>query len=94
MCMYQENPVQFLGWEDLLEKGQAPTPVFLGFPGGSAGKEFACSIGDPGVIPGLEDPLEKQMATHSSILAQRILWTEQHGRLHFMGLQSRTRWSK
>ena len=35
MCMYQENPVQFLGWEDPLEKGQAPTPVFLGFPGGS-----------------------------------------------------------
>ena len=53
MCMYQENPVQFLGWEDLLEKGQAPTPVFLGFPGGSAGKEPACNVGDMGSIPGL-----------------------------------------
>ena len=30
-----------------------PTPVFLGFPGGSAGKEFACNAGDPGLIPGL-----------------------------------------
>ena len=31
-----------------------PTPVFLGFPGGSAGKEFACSAGDLGSIPGSE----------------------------------------
>ena len=86
-----------------------PTPVFLGFPGGSAGKESACSEGDLGLIHGLgrspgegigyplqyswaslvaqlvknlpamqetwvqslgrEDPLEKEMATHSSILA-------------------------
>ena len=30
-----------------------PTPVFLGFPGGSAGKEFACSAGDLGSIPWL-----------------------------------------
>ena len=30
-----------------------PTPVFLGFPGGSAGKEFACNVGDLGSIPGL-----------------------------------------
>ena len=29
-----------------------------------------------------EDPLEKRMATHSSILAQRIPWTEEPGRLH------------
>ena len=32
-------------------------------------KESACSAGDPGLIPGLGDPLEKEMATHSSILA-------------------------
>ena len=30
-----------------------PTPVFLGFPGGSAGKESACNVGDLGSIPGL-----------------------------------------
>ena len=36
---------------------------------------------------GQEDPLEKGMATHSSILAWRILWTEEPGRLQFMGLQ-------
>ena len=34
-----------------------------------------------------EDPLEKEMATHSSILAWRIPWTEEHGGLQSMGLQ-------
>ena len=47
----------------------------LGFPGGSAGKESACNVGDLGLIPGWEDPLEKGKATHSSILAWRIPWT-------------------
>ena len=42
---------------------------------------------------GWEAPLEKEMATHSSILAWKILWTEKPGRLQFMGLQSRTRLS-
>ena len=37
----QETQVRSLGREDLLEKDRLPTPVFLGFPGGSAGKEFA-----------------------------------------------------
>ena len=36
---------------------------------------------------GQEDPLENGMATHSSILAWRILWTEESGRLQSMGLQ-------
>ena len=36
---------------------------------------------------GQEDPLEKGMATHSSILAWRILWTEEPGRLPSMGSQ-------
>ena len=35
---------------------------------------------------GGEDPLEKEMATHSSILAWEIPWTEELGRLQFMGL--------
>ena len=43
----------------------------LGFPGGSDSKESACNAGDPGSIAGSEDPLEKGMATHSSILAWR-----------------------
>ena len=44
----------------------------LGFPGGSVHKESACNVGDPGSIPGWEDPLETGMATHSRILAWRI----------------------
>ena len=42
-----------MGREDLLEKGQATTPVFLGSPGGSAGKESVCNAGDLGLIRGL-----------------------------------------
>ena len=38
-------------------------------------------------FPGWEDPLEKGMATHSSILAWRITWTEEPGGLQFMGSQ-------
>ena len=34
---------------------------------------------------GREDPLEEEMATHSSILAQRIPWTKEPGRLQSMG---------
>ena len=49
----QETPVGFLGWEDLLERDRLPTPVFLGFCGGSAGKESALNAGDLSSIPGL-----------------------------------------
>ena len=49
----QETLVWFLGEEDPLEKGRLPTVVFLGFPGGSAGKEPARNGGDLGLIPGL-----------------------------------------
>ena len=37
--------------------------------------------------PGWEDPLEKGMATHPSTLAWEIPWTEEPGRLQFMGMQ-------
>ena len=36
---------------------------------------------------GWEDPLEKEVAPHSSTLAWKILWTEEHGRLQSTGLQ-------
>ena len=41
----------------------------------------AGAAGDAGLIPGSEDPLEEGTATHSSILAWRIPWTEEPGRL-------------
>ena len=64
----------------------------MGFIGGSTGKESACSAGDSGSILGEENPLEKKMATHSSILAWEIPWTEEFGRLQSMRSQkSQTR---
>ena len=47
----------------------------VGFPGGSDGKESACNVGHPGG----EDPLEEEMATHSSIVAWRIQTEEPGG---------------
>ena len=52
----------------------------FGFPGGSEGKESACNVGDQVRSLGWEDSLEKEMATHSSILAWKIPWTEEPGR--------------
>ena len=60
---------------------------FNGFPGGSDGWESTRNARDPGSIPGLGYPLEKEMATHSSILAWRIPWTEESGGLQPMGPQ-------
>ena len=100
---------------------------FIGFPGGSDGKESACNVGDLGLTPrsvsfpgegigyslqyswafpvtqivknppamwetwvhslSQKDPLEEGMATHSSILAWRILWTEEPSGLQSMGSQ-------
>ena len=57
-----------------------------GFPGGSEVKTSVHNEGDPSSIPGQEDPLEKEMATHSSILAWRIPWTEEPGELQSTGL--------
>ena len=59
--------------------------VLWGFPGGSDSKESTCNAGDLGSIPGWADALEKEMATHSSILAWRIpvdrgaWWATVHG---------------
>ena len=47
---------QFDSWVGKIpwRRDKLPTPVFLGFPCGSAGKESACNVGDLGFIPGLE----------------------------------------
>ena len=52
-----------------------------------SGKESACSSGDTGSVPGSEDPLEEEMANHSSILAWRIAWIEKPSGLQSMGSQ-------
>ena len=61
----------------------------LGLPGGSSlvVKNLPANAGDSGLTPGSGDALEKGMATHSSILAWRIPWTEEPGGLQSTGLQ-------
>ena len=61
----------------------SPRSQILGFPGGSDGKQFACNAGDPGSFPDQEVPLEKEMATHSSVVAWRIPGTGEPGGLQF-----------
>ena len=60
-------------------RDRLPTPVFLGFPGASAGKEFACSVGDLGSIPGLgRSPGVRERLFQYSILENsmdcRVYW--------------------
>ena len=50
-------------------------------------KNLPANVGDIDSIPGQEDPLEEEMATHSSILAWRIPGTEEPGGLQSMGSQ-------
>ena len=56
-------------------------PYFLG---GSDGKASAYNVGDPVQPLGWEDLLEKEMATHFSILAWKIPWMEKPGSLQSM----------
>ena len=50
-------------------------------------ENLPANAGDMGSRLGLEDPLEKEMATHSSILAWRVPWTVEPGGLQSMWLQ-------
>ena len=54
---------------------------------GSVAKNPPANAGDTVLFLGQEDPLEEEMATHSSILAWRIPWTEKPGGPQSMGLQ-------
>ena len=57
------------------------------YTGGSAGKASACNAGDPGLIPGPGRSPGGGMTTHSSILAWKIPWMDEPGRLQSMGSQ-------
>ena len=62
------------------------TKFYLALSPGSDSKKSACNAGGPGFDPWVRKiPLEKGMATHSSILAWRIPWTEEPGRLQSLG---------
>ena len=61
----------------------------MGFSGGISGKEpsYPGDTGDSGSILSQENPLEKEIATHSNTLAWKIPWTKEPGRLQSTELQ-------
>ena len=67
---------RFISWVGKIHwrRDRLPTPVFLDFPCGSGHKESTCNRDTWVQSLGWDDPLEKRMATHSSILAWRIPW--------------------
>ena len=87
----QGDPCSFYSWVWKIpwRWERIPTPVFMGFPRGSASKEYAWNAWNLGSIPGLGRSLEEGMATQSSILTWRIpmdrgawwasLWVSQSG---------------
>ena len=58
-----------------------------GLPGGSVVKSLLAMWETPVRSPGPEDPLEKEMATHSTLLSWEIPWTEEPGRLQTRELE-------
>ena len=75
-------PVPFLGQKIPWRKDRLSTPIFLGFPGGSAGKESARDAGDLGLIPGLGRSPGEGKGYPLQYSGSRISWT-----IQFMGLQ-------
>ena len=61
--------------------------LLLGFPGGSVVKNLPANAGDEGLIPGLGRSPGGEMATHCSILARIIPWTDEPGGLRAMEMQ-------
>ena len=72
-------------WSDLAGAAAAAAVLLLAFPGGSGGKQSACSVGHLGSIPVLGRSPGVGMATHFGILAWRIPWTEEPGGLQSTG---------
>ena len=95
---------QSRGWADwepaytakvpVREPQQVRVAVTQGFPGGAAVKNLPANPGDTEKWVrslGQGDPLEEEMATHSSILAWKFSWTEEPGGIQSMGVvKSRT----
>ena len=63
------------------------TSLMWGFSWWLIVKNLPANEGDTGSVPGPDDPLEKEIATHSSILAWKIPWTKEPGGLRSMGSQ-------
>ena len=65
-------------------------PSLWGLAAGSVVKNLPANAGEVGLMPGSRRSPEKEIATHPSILACKIPWTEEPGRPQFMELQSQT----
>ena len=76
-----DHYIYYCGQESLRRNGVA----LIELPGGSDSKASCLQCGIRSL--GREDPLEKEMATHSSTLAWKIPWLEERGRLQSMGSQ-------
>ena len=86
--IHYQDPLWSLSCLSLFPWLHWPTLSFwLDFPGGSDGKASAYNVGDPGLIPGSGRSSGEGNGPHSSILAWKIPWTEEHGRLQPMGSQ-------
>ena len=84
----QETLVQFLGRKIPWRRDRLLTPVFLGFPGDSDGKESAYNARDLGSIPGLGRPSGGGHGNPTPVfLPGDSPWTEAPGGLQFMGSQ-------
>ena len=83
--MSAEHNWEGLFWGHPEQRLQNSLPQPKVFLDGSVVKNPPDNAGDVGLISGQEDPLEEAMATHSSILAWRIPWTEKPGRPQSIG---------
>ena len=100
-CILQFCSIQPLLWYPMISAFWYSCPCVVSshivsglFPSGSVVKKSLANTGDMGSIPGLgwEDPLEKEMASHSSILDCKVPRTEEPGGLQSMGSQKYQTW--
>ena len=87
-----QRPVSIKNSHVLLQQSFHSVLSELGLPNGSAVKNSP-AMQEMWVQSLWEGPLEKEMATHSSILAWEIPWTEESGGLQYMDCKSQTRLS-
>ena len=80
---------QFSSWVRKIpwRRDRLPTPIFLGFPGGSDGKEFTYNAGNLGSVPGSGKSLKGARQPTPVFLPGKSPWKEEPGGLQFTGLQ-------
>ena len=94
VCLPQQTKTQSSKKEKKIRKCQWTSSriaikqtLIWGFPVGSMAKNLPAMQEMQVWAQAWEDPLEKEMSTHSSIFARKIPWTEEPGRLQFIGSQ-------